>query len=160
MMNMLKKRLNKKGFTLAELLIVVAIIAVLVAVSIPIFTSRLEKARETTDIANMRAAKGDASTAYMAQDETLEIGASYAKAKSTVTVLYDADNGKLVAAGSNVKGYGQGTAADGKSDYTDYYPNANYVDGIIQVVVDNANGTVTVSWLDSDGNSITKPADK
>ena len=37
---------EKNGFTLAELLIVVAIIAVLVAISIPIFTSQLEKARE------------------------------------------------------------------------------------------------------------------
>lgn len=45
----------KKGFTLAELLIVVAIIAVLVAVSIPIFTSQLEKSREATDAANIRA---------------------------------------------------------------------------------------------------------
>ena len=42
----MRKRLNKKGFTLAELLIVVAIIGVLVAVSIPIFTAQLEKARE------------------------------------------------------------------------------------------------------------------
>ena len=55
-MNMLKKKLNKKGFTLAELLIVVAIIAVLVAISIPIFTSQLEKSREATDMANIRAA--------------------------------------------------------------------------------------------------------
>ena len=39
-------RENKKGFTLAELLIVVAIIGVLVAISIPIFTSQLEKSRE------------------------------------------------------------------------------------------------------------------
>ena len=46
----------KKGFTLAELLIVVAIIAVLVAVSIPVFTNQLEKAREATDAANIRAA--------------------------------------------------------------------------------------------------------
>lgn len=45
---------NRKGFTLAELLIVVAIIAVLVAIAIPIFTSQLEKAREATDIANIR----------------------------------------------------------------------------------------------------------
>lgn len=45
---------NKKGFTLAELLIVVALIGVLVAISIPIFTSQLEKAREATDAANIR----------------------------------------------------------------------------------------------------------
>ena len=47
-------RKNNKGFTLAELLIVVAIIAVLVAIAIPIFTSQLEKSRESTDAANIR----------------------------------------------------------------------------------------------------------
>ena len=47
---------NKKGFTLAELLIVVAIIAVLVAIAIPVFTSQLEKSREATDLANVRSA--------------------------------------------------------------------------------------------------------
>ena len=51
-----KLRKNEKGFTLAELLIVVAIIGVLVAISIPIFTAQLEKAREATDMANIRAA--------------------------------------------------------------------------------------------------------
>ncbi len=47
---------NNKGFTLAELLIAVAIIAVLVSVSIPIFISALERARESTDLANVRSA--------------------------------------------------------------------------------------------------------
>lgn len=47
---------NKKGFTLAELMVVVAIIGVLVAVSVPIFNSRLEKSREATDLANVRSA--------------------------------------------------------------------------------------------------------
>ena len=47
---------NQKGFTLAELLIVVAIIAVLVVIAIPIFTSQLEKSRESTDFANVRSA--------------------------------------------------------------------------------------------------------
>ena len=42
-------KINKKGFTLAELLIVVAIIAVLVAIGIPIFASQLEKSREAAD---------------------------------------------------------------------------------------------------------------
>ena len=50
------KKTNKKGFTLAELLVVVAIIAVLVAIAIPIFTSQLEKAKEATDAANIRSA--------------------------------------------------------------------------------------------------------
>lgn len=48
------KKNRNKGFTLGELLIVVAIIGVLVAISIPIFTSQLEKAREATDAANIR----------------------------------------------------------------------------------------------------------
>lgn len=43
-----------KGFTLAELLIVVAIIGVLVAIAIPIFTGQLEKSREAVDAANIR----------------------------------------------------------------------------------------------------------
>ena len=47
---------SRKGFTLAELLIVVAIIAVLVAVAIPVFGSQLEKSREAADLANVRAA--------------------------------------------------------------------------------------------------------
>ena len=54
------KKLNKKGFTLAELLVVVAIIAVLVAISIPIFTTQLEKSRQSTDAANIRAAYAEA----------------------------------------------------------------------------------------------------
>ena len=50
------KKNNNKGFTLMEMLIVVAIIAVLVAIAIPVFTNQLEKAREATDMANIRSA--------------------------------------------------------------------------------------------------------
>ena len=45
---------EKNGFTLAELLIVVAIIAVLVAISIPIFTSQLKKSRLAVDHSAIR----------------------------------------------------------------------------------------------------------
>ena len=56
---------NNKGFTLAELLIVVAIIAVLVAIAIPVFGSQLEKAKEATDLANIRALYAEQVTAYL-----------------------------------------------------------------------------------------------
>ena len=61
----MKKKNNKKGFTLAELLIVVAIIAVLVAIAIPIFTTQLEKSREATDLANVRSAYAELVTNYL-----------------------------------------------------------------------------------------------
>lgn len=63
-----KAKENKKGFTLAELLIVVAIIAVLVAISIPIFTTQLEKSREAVDAANIRAAYAEVMTAAISGD--------------------------------------------------------------------------------------------
>ena len=59
---------RKKGFTLAELLIVVAIIGVLVAVAIPIFTSQIEKSREATDAANIRNAYAELMTKVITED--------------------------------------------------------------------------------------------
>ena len=64
-----KLRKNEKGFTLAELLIVVAIIGVLVAISIPIFTSQLEKARDATDAANLRAAYAQVSADLLTNED-------------------------------------------------------------------------------------------
>ena len=63
-------RKDKHGFTLAELLIVVAIIGVLVAISIPIFTTQLEKSREAVDEANLRSLYAEASAAVLTEDTT------------------------------------------------------------------------------------------
>ena len=75
---MLRKALNKatqnkKGFTLAELLIVVAIIGVLVAISIPIFSAQLEKSREAVDLANVRAAYAELTANYLQDDAASSI---------------------------------------------------------------------------------------
>ena len=71
------KRKQNKGFTLAELLIVVAIIAVLVAISIPIFSKQLKKARFATNQANARAAvSASVQYYYEADDSELEKAAS------------------------------------------------------------------------------------
>lgn len=60
-MKKLKEKLSAKlskngGFTMVEMLIVVAIIAILMAVSIPLFNNALEKARHGVDAANIRSA--------------------------------------------------------------------------------------------------------
>ena len=60
---------NNKGFTLAELLIVVAIIAVLVAIAIPVFTKQLERSREAADISNARAALAELSDLIIMQPD-------------------------------------------------------------------------------------------
>ena len=51
-----------------EVLIVVAIIAVLVAIAIPVMNSQLEKSREAVDAANIRSAYAEVSVAYLTGD--------------------------------------------------------------------------------------------
>lgn len=70
-MNKMMRRLReKKGFTLAELLIVVAIIAVLVAIAIPVFSTQLERSREATDAANIRAAYAEIAASAITDPDT------------------------------------------------------------------------------------------
>ena len=49
-------KMNKKGFTLIEMLVVIAIIAILVAIVIPVVGNSTEKAKEAKDAANIRSA--------------------------------------------------------------------------------------------------------
>lgn len=121
------KKMNKKGFTLAELLIVVAIIAVLVAISIPIFSAQLEKAKEATDMANIRSAYAEVVTAYLGDstktsytisvdlksntkdyvsDPNAEIaGVKYSEilSKGTKTCIVEIRDGKLTIGGMEAK---------------------------------------------------------
>ena len=62
--------MKRRGFTLAELLIVVAIIGVLISIGMPIFASQLEKAREATDAANIRDAYAEMMTEIISDGET------------------------------------------------------------------------------------------
>jgi prepilin-type N-terminal cleavage/methylation domain-containing protein len=87
---------NNKGFTLAELLIVVAIIGVLVAISIPIFNNQLKKARMATNQANARAAYAAAVAEYISLGEpqpTKKWGFSYDVKTGKVTAYEDFTKG-------------------------------------------------------------------
>ncbi len=106
---------NNKGFTLAELLIVVAIIAVLVAIAIPVFTTQLEKSREATDMSNLRAAYAEVMANYLANGA--QTGAAGTDSATVATVT----------ARQTVAGW------------------QNPANGNLQVRVNGSEGTVSVS---------------
>ena len=65
---------RNRGFTLMEMLIVVAIIAVLAAVAIPVFNGSLHKAKVAADMANVRAYYAELQTQYITTGEYIDIG--------------------------------------------------------------------------------------
>lgn len=150
----MKKLLKKddRGFTLAELLIVVAIIAVLVAISIPIFTKQLEKSREATDLANMRAAYAIVSADALTGDyKTLSGGTATAKDPYTAgtnsySAYYDTSTGTLVKTASATT-RGNGTGNDGGTAASTgnivYTATTNAANGNIKVTINETDGNVT-----------------
>lgn len=83
---------NQKGFTLIEMLIVVAIIAILIFISIPMVTNTLEEAKKATDDANLRAAKGAATIQYLTTGTIEGVTAT-----SGGVAYYDYESGEVVS---------------------------------------------------------------
>ncbi len=75
------KNRSKKAFTLAELLIVIAIIGILVAIAVPVFSAQLGKARDAVAQANKRTVKAMAATDYLTD-----------KTEGAATYYYAVDN--------------------------------------------------------------------
>ena len=126
------KKNNKKGFTLAELLIVVAIIAVLVAIAIPVFSSQLEKSREATDLANIRSAYATLVADYL--------GNSNAAAAKTINVPVAQKEDGWVSGDASKKAYLE-TMIDGTIQQVEVpaKTSGNYV------VTIAADGTVSIT---------------
>lgn len=111
---MTKKMKKQGGFTLVEMLIVVAIIAILIAVSIPLVSSSLEKAREATDAANERSFKAALTVAYLTA-ENLDENATTGGIKVEAGKVYAYDIVKgAPQVGEVTNNYGQSTDCKGK----------------------------------------------
>lgn len=138
-------KMKDKGFTLAELLIVVAIIAILVAISLPLFSSQIAKANLQADQTHVSAAKASAVAEYL-------------DTNSHDTITYYFDAGIAMANKDNsegIAGYGKSTKEPYKNQTgADGIPvNEDGSRNIIQVIVGN-NGTVmSTSWVPVGTNS-------
>ena len=127
----LREKFRKnEGFTLVEMLIVVAIIAILIAVSIPIVNGALEKARHATDEANYRSAAALGNIKVLADAEDAVGTYKY--------VVDDASQGKLEDA------TGSGTAVEARCRCNNG-PNGAEEGATLQEKIE-ADDKVTVSW--------------
>ncbi len=139
---------DSRGFTLIEMLLVVAVVSILAAVSIPLASSALDKTRCATDAANERAAKGLASTLHFL-GEIEYFDSTNAEGSETATFyLYDADSGKLVKRTGSMSGPG------GMSAYSAYGQSAKHSHtGCYLWIRVFQDGTVGLAWNKTPGGT-------
>ena len=152
----MKKVNENKGFTLAELLIVVAIIGVLVAVSIPVFNNELEKSREAADLGNLRTAYAVGSTYLLAHPENTADKLYFNPSAPESISLISTDDGAKVGRKASVSGQQSGDAKiNFDTDYT-FGPTSDTGAGmnlansnaVIEITVTSDNTIALVSFSD------------
>lgn len=161
---MIRKLRKKHGFTMSELLIVVAIIAVLVAIAIPIFNAQLEKSREAVDVYTMRQAASLAVQYYYdgvkdqatAEAVGLKWWDNHNENENNAAGVYDPETGKFspIQSTKAKKAYGKGTAKKTGSKYTHdgsremYVSDYDYTNAVIMVSIypTGNNRRIDVYW--------------
>lgn len=126
------KKKDVKGFTLAELLIVIAIMAVLVAIAFPVFSSQLESARHSVDDANRRAAMSLAEAHFLSE---------HADDGKEITLHFCEKDGNLYISNCS----GECSVKDSSGDGTELKSKCHCPVGTESVAGENKSLTVKVS---------------
>ncbi len=104
-----KKEMNNKGFSLVELIIVIAIMAILVGVLAPQFIKYVESSRQSTDIQNASELKA-AIEAYVAENDPASA--------TTITIGTDSTGANLTVGGLDATGIAAALTSVGLSQNT------------------------------------------
>lgn len=136
---------NKKGFTLVEMLIVVAIIAILIAISIPLVNNALEKARDATDDANFRSAAALGTIKYLTEDDAAAGTYFYFTNKASQGSLHTTTSAATTADSGNEAYKSKCTDAVADGATATHGATGTSKDKYIKVTI-GTDGGVTVAW--------------
>lgn len=98
------KKMNNKGFSLVELIVVIAIMAVLVGVLAPTLIKNVEKSRESTDLQNLDTIRGAVVTTLSDETVAAKIPATSTTYKlDTTNVALDGSDAFVTAFNAKIK---------------------------------------------------------
>ncbi len=99
----MKKILNKKGFTLIELIVVILILAILAAILVPSILNYVGRAEESRDQANARTLYSEVAIAEASNDlDVSDYAGAIAVGESTCTVTFTGGSLTSVTCGTQV----------------------------------------------------------
>ena len=129
----------KKGFTLIEMLIAVALIAILATIGIPLLSSQLEKSREAADLANVRSAYAEVMVAAIMEDTSSSVYDSFKDEYTKTVYLTQKEDGWVTNTDSlTIGGVEHSDSVHWKGDAK--------AEGTCVVTYDYKGNDITLNW--------------
>lgn len=160
------KKTSKKGFTMVELVIVIAVVAILAAVLIPTFISLSRKANQSVDtqlivnlnriLATAEVSDGKNVTMYDALQDALEGGYDVTKISPTDAssdILWDQETDRFLAVTKDGEEY-KVVASDG--EYENFQPGHTFWKIYTKDIPESANQTYSIYWAGEGEPNVTE----